>query len=145
MESERKLFALRLEARTGEKAQLRERASQLRQEVNGLAEQIEAKTQEIALMNKNVEGVVELWRKKLIPFNRVTALKRDGARLDGERGQLVASKASTAGKISEVELQIIQVDEDARSKVAEELSDVRAKNRRTKRARDRRRGSAQAH
>jgi HlyD family secretion protein len=70
---------------------------------------------------------LELWEKKLIPFTRVTALKRDAARLDGERGQLIAAKASAGGKIAEVELQIIQVDEDARSEVAEELSNVRAK------------------
>ncbi len=70
---------------------------------------------------------MDLWEKKLVPFTRVTALKRDAVRLDGERGQLVASKASAGGKIAEVQLQIIQVDDDARSKVAEELSDVRAK------------------
>ena len=127
LEGERKLFTLRAEARTGQKSQLRERASQFREEVNGLAEQIDAKTQEISLINEELKGVMDLWKKQLIPFTRVTSLKRDAARLDGERGQLTASKASTAGKISEVELQIIQVDDDARSKVAEELSDVRAK------------------
>ena len=127
LEGERKLFSLRVEARNGQKAQLRERASQFREEISGLAEQIEAKTQEIALIEEELKGVLELWQKHLIPFTRVTSLKRDAARLDGERGQLIASKASTNGKISEVELQIIQVDEDARSKVAEELSDVRAK------------------
>ena len=57
----------------------------------------------------------------------MTSLKRDAARLGGERGQLIASKAEAGGKIAEVELQIIQVDQDARSKVAEELGDVRAK------------------
>jgi len=34
--------------------------------------------------------VLGLWEKKLIPFTRVTALKRDAARLEGERGQLIA-------------------------------------------------------
>jgi HlyD family secretion protein len=124
---ERKLFSLRLATRTGQKAQLHERAAQLREEMSGLAEQIEAKTQEIALIREELNGVLDLWQKKLVPLTRVTSLKRDAVRLDGERGQLIASKASTGGKISEVELQIIQVDEDARSKVAEELSDVRGK------------------
>ena len=127
LEGERKLFGLRLEARAGQKAQLHERASQLREEVNGLTEQIEAKTQEIALIQEELVGVLDLWSKKLITFARVTSLKRDAARLDGECGQLIASKASTSGKISETELQIIQIDDDARSKAAEELSDVRAK------------------
>jgi membrane fusion protein, type I secretion system len=127
LDGERKLFSLRLATRTGQKAQLHERAAQLREEMSGLAEQIEAKTQEIALIREELNGVLDLWQKKLVPLTRVTSLKRDAVRLDGERGQLVASKASTGGKISEVELQIIQVDEDARSKVAEELSDVRGK------------------
>ena len=127
LEGERKLFNLRVEARRGLKAQLRERTAQFREEIAGLIEQIEAKTQEIALIEEELTGVLDLWKKKLIPFTRVTSLKRDAARLDGERGQLVAAKASTGGKIAEVELQIIQVDDDARSKVAEELSDVRAK------------------
>jgi HlyD family secretion protein len=127
LEGERKLFDLRLKAREGQKAQLRERISQLHEELNGLDEQIKAKTQEIALIQEELQGVVDLWNKHLVPFTRLTALQRDAARLDGERGELIASKASTAGKISEVELQIIQVDEDARSKAAEDLSDARAK------------------
>ena len=40
---ERKLFSLRLEAREGEKAQLKERVAQLKQQVSGISEQIEAK------------------------------------------------------------------------------------------------------
>lgn len=127
VEGERRLFNLRLEARNGQKAQLRERTSQLREELNGLAEQIEAKTQEIALIQEELKGVLVLWNKQLVPLTRVTALKRDAARLAGERGALIASRASIGGKITEVELQIIQVDQDARSKAAEELSDARAK------------------
>ena len=122
-----KLFSLRLQARNGQKAQLRERTSQLREEVSGLAQQVEAKAQEIALIQEELKGVLELWKKQLIQITRVTALRRDAARLEGERGQLTASKASTSGKITETELQIIQIDEEARSKVAEELSEVRAK------------------
>ena len=127
LEGERKLFTLRLEARNGEKAQLRERAAQLRIAIDGLGEQIEAKAEEIALIQEELNGVLELWKKKLISITRVTSLKRDAARLGGERGQLIASKAEAGGKIAEVELNIIQVDQDIRSKVAEEISNVRAK------------------
>ncbi len=127
IEGERKLFLFRLEARKGQKAQLRERVSQLREEIGGLTEQTAAKTEEIDLIHEELKGVLGLWEKKLIPFTRVTALKRDAARLEGERGQLIASKASASSKISEVELQIVQIDEDARSKVAEDLSEVRGK------------------
>jgi HlyD family secretion protein len=127
LEGERKLFDLRAEARNGQKSQLRERADQLREEIGGLTEQIGAKSNEISLIKEELKGVMDLWEKKLVSIARVTALKRDAARLAGERGQLLAAKAAAGGKIAEVELQIIQIDQDARSKAAEELSEVRAK------------------
>ena len=43
LEGERKLFGLRSEARNGQKSQLRERTAQLKEQVSGLTEQIEAK------------------------------------------------------------------------------------------------------
>jgi HlyD family secretion protein len=127
LQGERRLFSLHVEARNGQKAQLQKRVEQLNTQIAGLAEQVEAKGQEIDLIQEELKGVLDLWKKKLIPFTRVTSLRRDVARLGGERGQLVALKAEAGGRIAEVKLQVIQVDQDARSKVAEELSDVRAK------------------
>jgi HlyD family secretion protein len=127
LDGERKLFRLRSDARSGEKAQLRERAEQLRLEISGLEQQIDAKAKQIDLIQAELAGVIDLWDKKLVPITRVNSLKRDAAGLEGERGQLVADKAEAGGKIAEIELEIIQVDQDARSKAAEELSDVRAK------------------
>jgi HlyD family secretion protein len=127
IKGEQKLFQLRRTAQQGQKAQLRERISQLNDEVRGLGDQLAAKQNELVLIAKELEGVRELWEKKLIAINRVTALERDHARLEGERGQLIASIAQAKGKISETELQIIQVDQNVRSEVAKELADVRAK------------------
>jgi HlyD family secretion protein len=127
LQGERKLFSLRVEGRNGEKARLRERVEQIKEQISGLTEQTEAKNQEIDLIQEELKGVLDLWKEKLIPFTRVTSLERDAARLMGERGQLIAAKAEAGDRIAEVELQIIQVDQDVRSKVAEELSDVRAK------------------
>jgi len=124
---ERNLFELRREARTGQKSQLRQRIAQLEEEINGLVGQTEAKRQETELINRELQGVTELWRKNLVPLNRVTALERDKARLEGERSQLIGTVAQQRGKITETEMQIIQVDQDLRSEVAKELSDVRAK------------------
>lgn len=124
---ERKLFQLRREAQEGQKAQLRERIAQLREEVYGYTDQAAAKTKEIEFMQKELEGVRELWQKNLVPITRVTALERDGARLEGERGQLIATVAQGKGKVSETELQIIQLDQNLRSDVAKELADIRAK------------------
>ncbi|MGA0596794.1 HlyD family type I secretion periplasmic adaptor subunit [Enterovirga sp. CN4-39] len=124
---EARLFGLRREALSGQKAQLRERIVQLREEIKGLQEQGAAKAQELELVAKEYAGVRELWDKKLIQITRVTALEREQARLSGERGQLVAAEAQARGKISETELQIIQLDQNMRSEVAKELAEIRAK------------------
>jgi HlyD family secretion protein len=127
MAGETRLFELRRDARAGQKAQIRERTGQLREEIQGLTGQIAGKKRETELISRELEGVRELWRKNLIPIQRVTALERDAACLEGEHGQLVASIAQTKGKISETELQVIQVDQDLRSEVAKELSEVQGK------------------
>jgi HlyD family secretion protein len=124
---ERRLFELRRQAQDGQKAQLRERVSQLNEEVRGYTEQSAAKGKEIEFIGRELEGVRDLFSKNLIPISRVTALERDAARLEGERGQLIATIAQGKGKISETELQIIQIDQNMRSDVAKELADIRAK------------------
>jgi len=125
--NERKLFELRRTARLGQKAQLQQRITQLRDEIQGLTAQQEAKAREITLIGKELEGVRELWKNNLVQITRLTALERDGARLEGERGALVASAAQAKGKITETELQVIQIDQDLSSEVAKDMREVDAK------------------
>src|SRR5215467_14496865 len=125
--NERKLFELRRSARLGQKAQLKQRITQLQDEIQGLTAQQEAKAREITLIGKELEGVRELWKNNLVQITRLTALERDGARLEGERGQLLAAAAQAKGKITETELQIIQIDQDLSSEVAKDMREVDAK------------------
>src|SRR4029078_2221104 len=66
--SERKLFELRREAMTGQKQQLRERITQLEQQIGGLSEQVEAKKKEFMFIGKELDGVRALWAKQLVPI-----------------------------------------------------------------------------
>src|SRR3954449_8698295 len=127
VEGERKLFEIRRSAREGQVAQLRERIAQLKEQVQGLADQVGAKKREIELIGQELKGVRELWSKNLIPITRVTALERDAARLEGERGSLVSTIAQTKGKMTETELQILQIDQDLRTEVGKDLAEIRAK------------------
>jgi HlyD family secretion protein len=127
MRSEMKLFDVRVNGRAGQKAQLRERVTQLNEEIAGLAAQEKAKDQEIALVEKELEGVRQLYDQHLVQISRLTTLERDTARLNGERAQYVASRAQAKGKISETELQIIQVDKDMVSEVSKDLRETNDK------------------
>jgi HlyD family secretion protein len=127
MDSERKLFNLRRTARNGQKAQLQERIAQLHEEIVGLTAQQNSKAKEIALIERELAGVRELWKQNLVQLTRLTALEREAARLDGERGQLIAAAAQAKGKIAETSLQILQIDQDIASDVAKELREVDGK------------------
>jgi HlyD family secretion protein len=124
---EQKLFEIRRSAREGQKAQLREQIAQLRQQIQGNTEQEAAKAKEIDWIRQELNGIRDLWSKSLAPFNRLTALERDGARLEGERGALIASAAQARGRIAETELKILQIDEDLRTDVGKELAEIRGK------------------
>ncbi len=127
MASETKLFDVRVNGRIGQKAQLRERITQLNEEIAGLAAQEKAKDQEIELVQKELGGVSDLYDKHLVQLSRLTTLQRDAARLSGERAQYIASRAQAKGKITETELQIIQVDKDMVSDVSKDLRETNDK------------------
>ena len=124
---ERKLFDLRKTARVGQKAMLKERVGQYGEEIQGLTGQAAAKKQEIELIARELEGVRFLWSKNLVQITRLTQLEREAARIEGERGELIAKTAQARGKIAETELQIIQIDQDLRSEVAKELREIQGK------------------
>lgn len=127
MASETNQFEVRRAGRLGQRAQLRERVAQLQEEIRGLAAQEAAKGREIDLINKELEGVRDLYNRNLIQISRLTALERDAARLEGDRGQFVASTAQAKGKIAETELQIIQIDKDLGAEVTKEQREVNDK------------------
>jgi len=127
MSSETKLFEVRVNGRVGQKAQLRERITQLDEEISGLKAQETSKDKEITLVEKELVGVRQLYDQHLVQITRLTTLERDAARLSGERAQYIASRAQARGKITETELQIIQVDKDMVSEVSKDLRETNDK------------------
>ena len=143
--SERKLFELRRKTRVGQKDQLEQRVKQLREQITGLTAQQDAKSKEMSLIEQELEGVRDLWAKNLVQFNRLTSLEREDARLQGERGQLIAAAAEAKGKIVETELQILQIDQEFSQRRRQGAARSRQQDRRICRAQSDGRGSAQAH
>lgn len=125
--NEIKLFQVRSSGRVNQKAQLKERIAQLKEEIGGLEAQENAKSREIELIQKELVGVRDLYAKNLVQISRLTVLERDAARLDGDRAQFVAQKAQAKGKITEIELQIIQIDKDLSSEVSKEMREINDK------------------
>ncbi len=121
VDGERRLFDDRRSSQKGREAQLKERVRQLGQEAQGLMSQQKGKGEAIDIIGRELSSLQPLLRQGIIPATRVYALQRDAADLRGELGRLVASAAEVRGKIAETELQIIQLGDDRRSEVSEQL------------------------
>jgi HlyD family secretion protein len=124
---EQSLFRSRRESAVGQKSQLQERIAQLDQEHRGITAQIEAKEREIILIAKELEGLAELELKQLVTTTKVAALKREQARLEGERGQFQASAAQAKGKAAEISLQIVRLEQELKTETVKELRETQSK------------------
>lgn len=125
--SEESLFKARLTARQSQKDLLQGRVAQLTEEISGLEAQIDSKAKQLELISGELTGVQELYDKHLVPLARLTALQRESARIEGERGQLVSSIAETKSKIGETQLQMVRADQDFRTDVVKDLGEAQGK------------------
>lgn len=124
---ERTLFETRVRTREGQKGQLGERILAMEEEIAGLTSQAAAKSREIELIGKELEGLETLEAKQLVTTTKMMALRREGARLDGEKAQLQAAASSSKGKIAEIELQRLNIDDESKSEVMKELRETEGK------------------
>ena len=127
IEGEQKLFASRNAGLAGMKSQLASRKAQLADEIEGLRVQLKAIEDALKLIEEELTRVDSLYRRGLVPILQVTTLKRQRAELEGERGRHVAARAQARGKSSEIDLQILQLDEDRRTEISKDLTEVEAK------------------
>ncbi|MES0040515.1 HlyD family type I secretion periplasmic adaptor subunit [Mesorhizobium sp. M0091] len=124
---ERTLFDSRATALKGQKAQWQSRSKQLERQVEGLKAQQTAEEQSVVLLDGDLVDVQALFTKKLVSKERLSNIRLDATRAHGESGRLAAAVAEAQARISETELQILQLDEQRRSDVTSELRETEAK------------------
>ncbi|WP_421983162.1 HlyD family type I secretion periplasmic adaptor subunit [Roseibium sp.] len=121
------LLEARQNSKEGRKNQLEEQIRQFNKQTQGLEAQVEAKDSEIELIKEELEDLDGLLNKQLVSKSRVSALRREQARLSGEYGDLIAQIARTREAISERQIQILQIEESYRAEVLEQLQDARSR------------------
>ncbi|KJF72250.1 HlyD family type I secretion periplasmic adaptor subunit [Agrobacterium arsenijevicii] len=126
IDSEQNLFNSRRSALIGMKKQLATRKDQLADEAHGMDVQIQATNNELTIVREDVSKTQELYAKGLVTLQRLNLLKRQLSNLEGQQGQYMASRAQTVGKLSEMDLQSLQLDEDRKSEVTKDLTSIEA-------------------
>jgi HlyD family type I secretion membrane fusion protein len=127
LEGQRSLMAARAASLEGQNDQLRQQIGQLSRRIDGLESQEAAKATEIGLVVEELATLQGLLDKELVQKSRVTALKREQARLAGERGGYIADIARTGQEISEIEIKILQLGEEFKAGLFSHLQETRAK------------------
>ena len=122
LQGETRLFAGNQRSRDSQKEQLELGIVQIGEEIRGLDAQRMAKEDEIALVEAEIQKLKTLLAKGLIEGSRVYSVDRERARLNGERGEIDAAMARAKTRIGEIRLQILAIDENARTEAQRELS-----------------------
>jgi len=124
---ERRIFEGNRHNRQSQKQQLELGIEQIGEEIRGLEAQRSSKDREIALLDDEYGKIKGLADRNLIERNRIYTTDRDRARLLGERGEIDAAIARARTRISEIRLQIIAIDENARTEAQRELTVLESK------------------
>jgi HlyD family secretion protein len=123
---QRRLLEARRTRAARETEQLLERQAQIREEISGFAAQRTSMERQMALIEQELEDQRSLLDKGLTLVSRVLALERELARLEGERGSLVAGIAEAQGRITEIDIQLTARDAASVEEAVTELRDLNA-------------------
>lgn len=127
VDGEVQLFATRSSSLSGMKKQLEERKAQLNAEIEGDTIQLRSIDEASGLVKEELDSAEQLYERKIVTMQKVNSLKRQKVELEGNRGERLSTRAQAHGKINEINLQILQLDEDRRSEIAKDLADVQGK------------------
>jgi len=126
-EGETRLFTGNKANRDSRKEQLEISIVQSGEEIRGLEARQVAKIEELRLVDLERGKYLSLFQKGFIDGVKVFNINREWARLLGERGEIDATLARAKLRISDARLQIIAIDETARTEAQRELRQVDAK------------------
>lgn len=104
--------------------QLDERKAQIGSQITGIDAQISAMHEQIALNTEELGYQQDLLEKGLTPITRVLALRREASNLNGELGALLAARAEAEGKITEINLEILNLQTVRQEEAVSELRDL---------------------
>jgi len=124
IDGQRRLFEARGETQRKSLEQVSKRRDQTRAQIIGLDAQRAALQTQRNLIEKELADQRELLAKGLAQASRVLALEREAASLEGQVGSLLAQKAETEEKITELDLESLRLSSQRREDAETGLRDI---------------------
>jgi HlyD family secretion protein len=124
VQGQKQLFDARLRTLADQVEQLRERQSQIYEQLTGAKAQTRALERQLSLVAQELVGQQKLYDSGLAQLNRLLSLQREQARLEGEVGGLLASMAESRGRVAEIEIQILNLESSRQEQAITQLRDI---------------------
>jgi HlyD family secretion protein len=124
VEGQRSLFAARKDSMAQQVDQLSKRSGQIASQITGTDAQAQALVTQLDLITQELESQQELLDKGLAQASRVLSLQREAARLDGQVGELAASRAQSEGRMTEIEIEVLKLAASRREEANTQLRDI---------------------
>ncbi|MDP5305877.1 HlyD family type I secretion periplasmic adaptor subunit [Paracoccus sp. 2205BS29-5] len=104
--------------------QLQKQSEQVSAQVDGIDAQIKALGRQRELIGEELEDQRSLLSRGLAQSSRVLALEREAVRLDGQLGELQASRAAAETRQTELDIQRLRLGAERREEAETELRDL---------------------
>ncbi|MBD8552074.1 HlyD family type I secretion periplasmic adaptor subunit [Sphingomonas sp. CFBP 8764] len=127
LNDQRLLFDARRNALQTERGVLGERAKQYAQQIGGYHHQMGSNREQLRLINQELVGLKTLVPKGFVSLNRVLAMQRTAAELDGNHGSYQAEAARSSAAIDETRMQIVALDKQRLEEGANQMRDVQVR------------------
>ena len=109
---------------SAQRGALGEKVGQAGNQGQGYARQLTAINEQLKLIDDELNGMREAAAKGFVSMNRIRALERSKAELEGQRGQYSATIAQSQGLASESRIESLQAQSTYMERVASELREV---------------------
>lgn len=120
------IFEARRSSRKGQRDVFEQRIIQLNSQISGLKDQIESKEELQASYMGEIKELDELLEDGYVDKTRVVEVRRSETRTRGEIADHVASIAQTEVAIGETRLEILQMDNELKTEVVDQLAQAQA-------------------
>ena len=121
------LFDARGDTIASTREQLAERIAQTRNQIVGIEAQEASLGRQLALIEQELAAQQSLLDRGLAQASGVLSLQRQAASLEGELGELAASKAQAEQRITEVQIESLRLGTDRREEAITQLRDLRTR------------------
>lgn len=103
---------------------LQQRISQLQNQIEGLKVQVVSNDEQLKFIEKELDALKELDKKRYADRPKMWSLEREASKIQGNRGELIASISQTEQKIGETQQQIIAYKNTTQKETLDDLTTV---------------------